>query len=64
MSLRDIQRPIKAVYRKEPDKARITLIARASEMAGDAMACSIDIGRAIYAAQAHAGVGGAGSSAC
>ena len=28
------------------------------------MACSVDIGRAIYAAQAHTGVGGAGTAAC
>jgi uncharacterized OsmC-like protein len=28
------------------------------------MACSVDIGRAIYASQAHAGVGGAGTAAC
>ena len=32
---------------------------------GDApVACSVDIGRAIYAAQAHLGVGGAGTAAC
>ena len=28
------------------------------------MACSVDIGRALYQAQAHSGVGGAGTSAC
>jgi len=28
------------------------------------MACSIDIGRAIYQAEAHRGVGGSGSAAC
>jgi uncharacterized OsmC-like protein len=28
------------------------------------MACSVDLGRAIYAAGAHQGVGGAGSAAC
>lgn len=28
------------------------------------MACSVDIGRAIYEAQAHSGVGGAGTAAC
>jgi uncharacterized OsmC-like protein len=28
------------------------------------MACSVDIGRAIYAAQAHTGAGGAGTAAC
>ena len=28
------------------------------------MACSVDIGRAVYEAQAHAGVGGPGTAAC
>ena len=28
------------------------------------MACSVDIGRAIYQAEAHQGVGGAGTGAC
>ena len=28
------------------------------------MSCSVDIGRAIYQAQAHAGVGGPGTAAC
>ena len=28
------------------------------------MSCSVDIGRAIYAAEAHPGVGGPGSAAC
>ena len=28
------------------------------------MACSVDIGRAIYQAQAHSGVGGPGTAAC
>ncbi|MBM2826875.1 MAG: OsmC-like protein [Dehalococcoidia bacterium] len=64
MSLREVQRPIKASYRREPEKAKITLTARASEMVQDSMSCSIDIGRAIYQAQAHAGVGGAGTGAC
>ena len=28
------------------------------------MACSVDIGRALYQAQAHSGIGGPGTSAC
>ena len=28
------------------------------------MSCSVDIGRAVYEAQAHAGVGGPGTAAC
>ena len=62
-SLRETQRPLKERYRAEPAEARITLTARGSETAG-AAACSVDIGRAAYAAQAHAGVGGEGTAPC
>ena len=63
MTLREIQQPIKDRYREDPDAARITLRATGAEQAG-AMSCSVDIGRAIYAAEAHPGVGGPGSAAC
>ena len=63
MDLREAQRPLKERYRAEPGEARITLTARGSETAG-ASACSVDIGRAAYAAQAHAGVGGEGTAPC
>lgn len=63
MTLREIQQPIKDRYREEPDAARITLRATGATLDG-AMSCSIDIGRALYAAEAHPGVGGAGSAAC
>ena len=63
MDLRETQRPLKERYRADPDAARITLNARGSETAG-AAACSVDIGRAVYAAQAHAGVGGTGTAPC
>jgi uncharacterized OsmC-like protein len=63
MTLREIQEPIKAHYRDEPDAARITLRATGSTSEG-AMSCSVDLGRAIYAAGAHPGVGGSGSAAC
>jgi uncharacterized OsmC-like protein len=63
MTLREIQQPIKERYREEPGAARFTL--RATGQAADgAMACSVDLGRALYAAGAHPGVGGAGSAAC
>lgn len=63
MTLREIQQPIKERYREEPGAAWVTL--RATGQAGDgAMACSVDLGRALYAAGAHPGVGGAGSAAC
>ncbi len=63
MELRQIQQPLKARYRSEPDAAVITLSARASE-ATSPMACSVDIGRVVYEAEAHAGVGGPGMAAC
>ncbi|MCA1582971.1 MAG: OsmC family protein [Acidobacteria bacterium] len=63
MDLRSLQKPLKDRYRSDPAASRITLKAEGSQ--GDApVACSVDIGRAVYAAQAHAGVGGPGTSAC
>jgi uncharacterized OsmC-like protein len=63
VDLRTLQRPLKERYRAEPDAAKITLRARGTE--GDQpIACSVDLGRAVYDAQAHAGVGGAGTAAC
>jgi uncharacterized OsmC-like protein len=64
VDLRETQRPLKEKYRAEPAEARITLSARGSETTGVAAACSVDIGRAVYAAQAHAGVGGEGAAPC
>ena len=63
MELREIQRPLKQGYREDPTSARITLTARGAQ-AGAPVACSVDLGRAIYEAQAHAGVGGPGTAAC
>jgi uncharacterized OsmC-like protein len=63
MDLRAIQKPLKDKYRSDPSTSEITLVARSSQ-ADSAMSCSVDIGRAIYAAQAHSGVGGAGTAAC
>jgi hypothetical protein len=61
VDLRALQRPLKERYRQEPDAARFTLRAAAGE-ADNPMACSVDLGRAIYQAQAHTGVGGAGAA--
>jgi uncharacterized OsmC-like protein len=63
MDLRAVQQPLKDAYRADPDKARITLTARGSTSDGP-IACSVDLGRAIHEAQAHVGVGGAGTAAC
>jgi uncharacterized OsmC-like protein len=63
MDLRAKQRPLKERYREEPVEAQITLTAR-SGSGDDVVACSVDLGRAIQEAQAHPGVGGAGTGAC
>src|SRR5713226_404820 len=63
MDLRSVQKPIKEKYRSEPGTARITLKAEGSQTETP-IACSVDIGRALYQAEAHSGVGGAGTAAC
>lgn len=63
MDIRTVQRPLKDQYRKDPTSSRITLIARGTQTDAP-ISCSIDLGRAIYDAQAHKGVGGAGTGAC
>ncbi len=62
-TLREIQAPLKERYQHEPDGARITLKAKGTTADG-AMSCSVDLGRMLYAAEAHPGVGGTGSAAC
>jgi len=63
MDLRSVQRPLKEQYKNDPNSSRVTLRAKGGQ--SDApVACSVDIGRAIYNAQAHAGVGGTGTAAC
>jgi len=63
MDLRSLQKPLKDKYRADPKASRITLTAKGGE-SGAPITCSVDIGRAVYEAQAHAGVGGAGTGAC
>lgn len=63
MELRAAQAPLKERYRSDPDAARITLHAGGAQ-AGAPVSCSVDIGRAVYEAQAHSGVGGPGTGAC
>src|SRR5215469_3763422 len=63
MDVRSLQKPLKDHYRQAPASSRITLTAR-GDQADAPIACSVDLGRAIYGAQAHKGVGGAGSGAC
>jgi uncharacterized OsmC-like protein len=63
MDIRSIQKPLKDQYRRDPSSSRITLTAKGSATATP-MSCSVDIGRAIYQAEAHTGVGGTGAAAC
>jgi uncharacterized OsmC-like protein len=63
MDVRTLQRPLKDGYRKDPASSRITLTAHGNQT-GAPISCSVDLGRAIYEAQAHTGVGGAGTGAC
>jgi len=63
MDLRAVQRPLKERYRSDATAAHITLVARGSQT-DTPIACSVDVGRAFYEAQAHQGVGGAGTAAC
>lgn len=63
MDVRSMQRPLKDAYRQAPATSRITLLAHGRQ-SGMPISCSIDLGRAIYDAQAHKGVGGAGTGAC
>jgi uncharacterized OsmC-like protein len=63
VDLRALQRPLKDQYRADPSTSKITLQARGTQTDAP-ISCSVDLGRAIYDAQAHAGVGGAGTGAC
>lgn len=63
MDIKSLQRPLKEQYRRDPSSSRITLSARSSGTATP-MGCSVDIGRAVYEAEAHKGVGGTGGAAC
>jgi uncharacterized OsmC-like protein len=63
MDIRSLQRPLKERYRQDRASSRITLTARGSQTDAP-IACSVDLGRQIYKAQAHKGVGGAGTGAC
>lgn len=63
MDLRSVQKPLKEQYRSDPHASHITLVAKGAQT-DVPISCSIDIGRAVYNAEAHKGVGGAGTGAC
>src|SRR5260370_12878337 len=63
MDLRSLQKPLKEQYRDDPQASQIARRAKGLQT-HIPVACSVDIGRAIYQAEAHKGVGGGGSGAC
>ncbi len=63
VDIRSLQKPFKEQYRADPQSSRITLTAKGGET-DTPLSCSVDLGRAIYQAEAHTGVGGSGSAAC
>jgi uncharacterized OsmC-like protein len=63
MDIRSLQKPLKEQYRNEPSTSKIKIRAKGGQTEVP-VACSVDIGRAIYQAEAHSGVGGAGAGAC
>ena len=61
--LRELQAPLKARYKDEPEAAVITLKADGS-LDGEGITCSVDTGRALVEAGLHPATGGDGLSAC
>jgi uncharacterized OsmC-like protein len=61
--LREMQAPLKALYREDPDEALITLSAE-GEIGGEGVACKVDTGRALVEAGLHPATGGSGMQAC
>jgi uncharacterized OsmC-like protein len=63
MDIRSLQKPLKEQYRNDPNTSKIKIRAKGGQTDAP-VACSVDLGRAIYQAEAHKGVGGAGAGAC
>ncbi len=60
--LKELQTPIKARYRDDPDAAIITL--KAHGAIGEGVTCSVETGRALVEAGLHPATGGTGMHAC
>jgi uncharacterized OsmC-like protein len=60
--LRNIQAPIKAKYRQEPEAALITLTAQGK--IGEGISCRVETGRAMVQAGLHPATGGNGMLVC
>ena len=60
--LREVQAPLKARYREDPESAVVTLCAEAS--LGQGITCNLSTGRALAAAGLHPATGGSGAELC
>jgi uncharacterized OsmC-like protein len=60
--LKELQTPIQARYRDDPDAAVITL--KAQGAIGEGVTCSVETGRALVEAGLHPATGGTGLHAC
>jgi uncharacterized OsmC-like protein len=60
--LKELQTPIKARYREDPEAAVITL--KAHGAIGEGVTCSVETGRALVEAGLHPATGGSGLHAC
>ena len=54
MDIRSLQRPLKEQYRNDPNASRIMIRAKGGQT-DVPVSCSVDIGRAVYNAEAHQG---------
>ena len=61
--LRELQAPIKARYKDDPEAAVITLKAK-GEIGQEGLACRVETGRALVEAGLHPASGGTGLQAC
>jgi uncharacterized OsmC-like protein len=60
--LRNIQAPLKQLYRDKPDSATVTL--HAEGRLGEGVSCSVQTGKALVQAGLHPATGGSGLQAC
>ena len=61
-TLRELQAPLKARYKDDPDAALVTL--RASGTLGEGVTCTVNTGRALAEAGLHPATGGSELSVC
>jgi uncharacterized OsmC-like protein len=61
--LREMQAPLKAKYRDDPDAAVVTLHAR-GDLSEGGITCKVETGRALVEAGLHSATGGSGIETC